>query len=416
MRLPAMLAPLSRPGLRRLVLAQVPADLADWLDYVALVALLAFQWRAGTGTLAALAIAMGVPYAVLGPLAGVLVDRLDLKLVLVGSNLGRALATAGFALAPDAAWLLGLIALKTSVDTLFTPAKQAALPLLTPADGLPAANALSHGINQLSKIAGPALAGALLIVLPAQAVFLVNAALSLAAALLLLGLRRQDLRRSEPTAEAAPAGFRRQLADGFACVARRPMLLAGFAMMTFGFFTFFLYDTLLAILMRRVGYAETLFGPSVALSGAGGVLGAALLAQLAGRRSPLALMCAGAVATGAAIALLGHLGRADLAAPPAAFLALMFAIGVTSSALFVPYRTLVQAETPEAMMGRVTALGESASSLAMMAAPPLGALAATWAGIGAPFLLGGYILALGGLGLALLARHLFRPLGIKPGP
>lgn len=415
MRRPAILAPLSRASLRRLILAQIPADLADWLDYVALVALLAFQWQAGVGTLALLAIAMGLPFAVMGPLAGVVVDRLDLKLVLVGSNIGRGLATAGFALAPDPAWLLGLIVLRTSVDTLFTPAKQAALPLLAPPEALPQANALSHGINQLSKIIGPALGGGLLAVLPVQPIFLINAALSLAAALLLLGLHRSELRRTAPPPDATPRGFLRQLGDGFACVARRPALLAGFAMMTFGFFTFFLYDTLIALLMRAVGYPEILFGLSIALSGTGGMVGAALQAQFAGRRSPLALMGAGAVATGAAIALLGHVGRADLAAPPVAFLALMFVIGVVSSALFVPYRTLVQTETPEPMMGRVTALGESASSLAILAAPPLGAAAAAWGGIGAPFLIGGYLLAAGAIVAMLAAPRLFRPARTKPG-
>jgi hypothetical protein len=40
-RLPDSLAPLAVPKLRRLLSAQIPSDLADWLDFVALSALVA---------------------------------------------------------------------------------------------------------------------------------------------------------------------------------------------------------------------------------------------------------------------------------------------------------------------------------------------------------------------------------------
>ena len=84
-----------------------------------------------------------------------------------------------------------LVALKSTVDALFTPAKQATIPLLAPADRLMAANALSHTINQVTKVAGPALGGALVAVPGTEAqVFLVNAGLSAIAALALFGLPR----------------------------------------------------------------------------------------------------------------------------------------------------------------------------------------------------------------------------------
>jgi hypothetical protein len=50
--------------LRRLVAAQVPADLADWLDLVALGTLLAFSWQLGQTVLASL-LAVTLPCVVL---------------------------------------------------------------------------------------------------------------------------------------------------------------------------------------------------------------------------------------------------------------------------------------------------------------------------------------------------------------
>src|SRR5215207_3830624 len=108
------LALMRDPRLRRLLIAQVPADLADWLDFVALGALVAFHWHLGAPALAAVTLALGLPYVVLIPLLGVIVDRADLRLVLVASNLGRAAATAAFAFAPNLATLLVLAALKSS--------------------------------------------------------------------------------------------------------------------------------------------------------------------------------------------------------------------------------------------------------------------------------------------------------------
>src|SRR5687768_10041091 len=159
--LPSALAPLEVPRLRRLLAAQVPADLADWLDLVALGTLLAFHWQLGPTALAALMVAIALPYVVLGPPIGVLIDRSDLRLLLIASSSLRAVATAAFAVAPDLPILLALVVLKSSVDAVFTPAKQATIPLPAPANRLMAANGLSHTINQVTKVAGPALGGAL---------------------------------------------------------------------------------------------------------------------------------------------------------------------------------------------------------------------------------------------------------------
>ena len=54
--------------------------------------------------------------------------------------------------------------------------------------------------------------------------------------------------------------------------------------------------------------------------------------------------------------------------------------------MFVPYRTILQRETPVDLLGRVTAVGEAAIAIATLAAPPLGAVLANQAGIASPFL------------------------------
>lgn len=70
--------------------------------------------------------ALGLPYLLIGPIAGVLVDRTAIKSVLILSNLGRGLVTLALAFAPGWQVLLALVFLRSTVDTFYTPAKQAA--------------------------------------------------------------------------------------------------------------------------------------------------------------------------------------------------------------------------------------------------------------------------------------------------
>lgn len=157
-------------GLPRLLAAQVPADLADWLDFVAVGALLVFHWDAGPLALAWLAVALGVPYILPGLLVGRLVNHLPLRAVLVCSNLGRAGATLALVFPQTVAGLLALVFLRGCADSAFTPARQAAIQSLVPRADRNAANAASHVINQASKIAGPAIGGLLLTGLDPQGV------------------------------------------------------------------------------------------------------------------------------------------------------------------------------------------------------------------------------------------------------
>ncbi|MFK0167004.1 MFS transporter [Rhizobium sp. NPDC090279] len=402
-RLPVSLTPLATPRLRRLLAAQVPSDLADWLDFVALSALVAFQWQLGPGAVASLTLALALPYVVLAPVVGVLVDRMDQRTLLIASNILRSIATAAFVLAPNLLVLLVFVILKSSADALFTPAKQAAIPLLTAPDQLLSANSLSHMINQLTKIVGPALGGVLIVFLELQQIFLANAGLSLIAALILLGLPN-GLRSSHTN--TARRKFSQEFIDGIRHIRNKPLLATAILAMAFGFFLIFLYDGLIALLVKEIGFSSALLGASVASAGAGGVVGSLLLGQFCEKRDPFQLMIASGLAGGVLIALMGHVGRGDIMMPPLVFCVLLFATGVASAGLFVPYRVVLQKETPPELIGRVAAVGEGLSAAAMMTAPPIGAGLAEIAGVSAPYLVSGYATAIFALMLLCVRRRI----------
>jgi len=256
------------PVPRRLALASVPADFADWLDYAAIIGLLVFAWGEGPFVLALFALCLTLPYVVIGPVLAVWIDRLPLTRILVLANLGRGLTTLALVFAGHTAVVLALVLVRAAVDSAFTPARQAAIQASTPPELLGSANGLHQAINQTSKIAGPALGGLLLAVMPAQSVFGINAVLSLLAVAILLGLRLPP----RPTPQKLD--FRTELTAGAAEFSRNRKLLMALVFSAVAYFSFFLYDALIALLTEDFGLGATAFGFGIAASGGGGLLGA----------------------------------------------------------------------------------------------------------------------------------------------
>ncbi len=128
----------------RLWLTQVASATGDWLGFLAIAALAA---RIAKGSPeAAVGVVMSariVPGLFLGAASGVVADRFDRKRVMVVCDLGRA---AVLATLPFVDSILGLVAASLVLECftlLWTPAKEASVPNLVPADHLTTANSLS---------------------------------------------------------------------------------------------------------------------------------------------------------------------------------------------------------------------------------------------------------------------------------
>jgi dTMP kinase len=138
---------------RRLWIATSLSSLGDWLSLVALAALASSL--AGSGAAAQYSAVGGVwlssllPALILGPLAGAAADRLDRRLnMIVGDVLRAALylsipldLSVGFA--NPLTWIYVVQFVASCVSLFWTPAKDASVPNLVPADRLEEANQYS---------------------------------------------------------------------------------------------------------------------------------------------------------------------------------------------------------------------------------------------------------------------------------
>lgn len=134
------------PGFARLWLSQVISLTGDWFNIIALNTLVA-RYTDGSGlAISVLMLARFVPPLVIGPFAGVLVDRFDRKTLLIWSNLLRAVVVLGFLVAdsPQTVWLIyALTFLQFTLSAVFEPGQAAITPTLVRPQDLITANTLN---------------------------------------------------------------------------------------------------------------------------------------------------------------------------------------------------------------------------------------------------------------------------------
>jgi MFS family permease len=212
---------------RKLWLAQVVSNMGDWFNNVAVLGLV---WAlTGSGMAASLVILSNtVPSVVITPVAGVVLDRLDRRKVMIAADLIRAVLALGFLLVhrPDQVWMTYLFgAALVTISAFFQPAMSAAIPRLTTRQELIAANGLSSSTWGLMLAVGAALGGLVTGLLGREIAFFVNALSFLLSAALVWAIRTSLAPdRDESTAPLLSPW--REFRDGLRYARRSPQVLA----------------------------------------------------------------------------------------------------------------------------------------------------------------------------------------------
>ena len=200
-------------ALRRLMFASLGSMLGNWGYYIALF-VYAYD-QGGASAVGLVTVIRMIPAAIAAPFTAGLADRFDRKLVMVVSDVARAvfmLAAAGVIWADGPTVIVyAFVGLTAIAGTAFAPAQSAALPTLarSPAE-LTAANVSFSTLYEAVSFIGPALGGLLLLVMSVPLVFAVNGASFVWSGALLLGLhiRKGDdaaaPEQPEPEAVASP--------------------------------------------------------------------------------------------------------------------------------------------------------------------------------------------------------------------
>ncbi|WP_369176547.1 MFS transporter [Streptomyces mutabilis] len=373
-------------GFRRLLAVRLLSQGADGVYQVALATYVVFSPEKQTSP-AAIASAMAVlllPYSLVGPFAGALLDRWRRRQVFLYGNLLRAALASVTAVlmitsVPD--WLFYVSALcVTAVNRFVLAGLSAALPRVVDAERLVIANSLSPTAGTLAATAGGGLAFVVRLVVADSdaAVVLLGAALYLCGALASLCIAVELLgpdRTQAPRLASALAVTARDLVAGvrhLAAPARREAAwsLAGMTLMRF------CYGVLLVMLLMLCRYSLTsdtddglaLLGLALGVSGAGFFAAAVLTPWAAGRLGPGRWM---AVCAGAATVLVPALGLPFATGP---LLVAAFVLGLTTQGAKIATDTVVQSSVDDAFRGRIFSVYDVLFNVAFVGAAGVAAL------------------------------------------
>ncbi len=352
-----------------------------------------------------------LPWLLFALPAGVLVDRTDRRLIVLGSNLVRAAALLGAALvlADDRplALLYALAFVLGIAETLADTAAPAMLPRLVDERHLERANGrLSAAQIVLNETVGPPVAG-LLLGLTAAVALATGGVLYAVAALLLLGLAplartARTARKTEPG--EPPGGVLRDIRTGLRFVlGHRTLRLTLAASALYGVVFSATFSMLVLLSDRTLGLDGAGYGLLLAAGSLGAVIGSRLAPRAADRLPTLRLARWSLVASGAAYAALGLISHPVLAA-------LALAVnGVFMMGWNIPVMSLRQRLTPEDLQGRVMSVSRLCAWGGMPVGATVGGLLAEALSVPAVFLVCGSVLALGAL-------LLLAPLRENPSP
>ncbi|MGW4565732.1 MFS transporter [Streptomyces sp. NPDC004561] len=336
-----------------------------------------------------------LPWLLFALPAGVLVDRVDRRRIVLGSNLVRAgallAATPVLADHRSLPLLYALAFVLGIAETLADTAAPAMLPRLVEEQQLERANGrLSAAQILLNEMVGPPVAG-LLVGLTAVAALATGGVLYTLAALLLVGLAPL-VRGDAAPGGAARGGVLRDIRAGLGFVlGHRTLRLTLAASALYGLVFSATFSMLVLLSDRALGLSGTGYGLLLAAGSLGAVAGSWLAPRAADRLPTVRLARWSLVASGVAYVALG-LGRQ----PVLAALALA-ANGVFMMGWNIPVMSLRQRLTPEELQGRVMSVSRLCAWGSMPIGATLGGLLAAALSVPAVFVVCGTVLAAGAL-------------------
>lgn len=213
------------PAFRLLLLGTLATNSAFWMYQVSL-GWLALQLTDSAFWVGLAGFTGGIPLLIFSLPAGVVIDRVDRRSVLLGAQCGVMIVAGLFAIligtGAIALWsMLVLAACYGTVMAFIFPTRTAIVPSLVSRDDMANAIALNSASQNATRVVGPALAGVLIALVGVSMTFAVAATMQILA---LAATSRLPKRAAESSVRGTPGW--RGLTVGFGIVAKDPLLTA----------------------------------------------------------------------------------------------------------------------------------------------------------------------------------------------
>ncbi len=389
---------------RFLWLGQIISDFGDSLTLLALL-ILVNQITGSAAAIATMFIVLLIPQVTLGLVAGVYVDRLDRKRIMVVSDIVRGTLVLGFAGVAllgtaDYLWLMYVIGfLQATVGTLFTPARSALIPNIVPQSALLQANSVSQTSRVIFGLLGTSAAGVLIGLSHELWIPIVIDSATFFASALLIWRIKAPAHVAEPGEKGNMRAVLSQLGDGMKIIGRSRTLigtLVGMAVTMLGLGA--VNVLLVPLIINDMKLPATWFGLIELAQTSAMIVSGSLIAVLAARLKPTSLVSG-------ALTLLGLvIGAIAFASNLIVLGVILFGAGLLITPIQAGISTIMQTSVDNKMRGRVSAALNSVISISQLVSMGLAGTFAEVVGVRNVFLAGGILTLLAGVVFAAIMK------------
>jgi MFS transporter, DHA3 family, macrolide efflux protein len=357
---------LSIPAVKRLWIAQIVSVFGDFLALFAVIAYVTFNLHGTPVQISMILVSFLTPLAIFSPIAGVFVDKWNLKATMIASDVIRGFLILALVFVHDLYAIYGIFFVLAAVSAFFIPAQSVAVRTITPAAGLMAVNGLMAQAFQGAQIIAPSVSGALVQAAGANFCFIVDGASFFVSAAMIFSI---PIHREHGTATAA-ATVLESMRAGFRFIFTHSTVSFVILSMTVGMFAVRCFGALISVYVRDILLSTSAaFGILNTLIGVGMIIGTQSITRFGKHIPKQNLVVHGLVLMGAAVLLTATFGVISTTA------AGMLLMGFGAAFIMISAQTLMQQETPKEMLGRVMSawmsLNATSQVIAMFLAGPI---------------------------------------------
>lgn len=357
-------------------------------------------------------ISNALPMLVLGPVAGVFVDRWDRRRTMIVADLLRGLLILLCLVvrSPEQVWIYYVVGfLMSCVSRFFFPAQNAVLPLLVPdKDDLLVANGMMQIVQTVGMLAGPALAGFAIGLWGEWVAFVVDSATFFASAVAILTMTvprttqgRQTVHSpTENTPLARVTAVWAEMREGVAYLFGNQTMVGVLTCLVVVQLALGAINVVwVPFLQRTFGVGAEGLGIVDAAQGVGMVVGGVALGFLTARLSKVALIGWMLIAIGFALSGMGL-------SPRFIFVVLLgFAIGLALVPAQSALMTIMQLAVPDLKRGRVGSAMNALTTAAGLVSMAVAAALGETIGLRTVYIVSGFVVAgAGALGFWVLTE------------
>ncbi|AST89973.1 hypothetical protein BC6307_01095 [Sutcliffiella cohnii] len=350
--------------------------LGHWFDMVAIIVLFGYVWNADPMMIALIPVAYALPQVVLGQFAGVLSDKFHKVKIMMVADFTTALLTFILLFSNHPITAIIVISLRATVNVVHSPAQQGLVKLVVKENLIMKAITLNGSVNQLSKIIGPFIGASLVGIASPKLCILINAiAFTISAIILLTIIVNKEMVKKttmigQQNAETEKEHFWGSWKKGWVIVYQKKVLFVSLIACFLAFTAIQMIDFQFPVFFREIApHLPQLAGWIMGSSGLGALVMILMLNRYKNLKQYGWLIGGSLVLIGGGFGGIGFLQEGFILAIP---LALSFILGLGVGLLSITSQYIIQMETKQDEIGRVTGISNSVISFTVLISPIMG--------------------------------------------